>query len=518
MPRRTPDLLRPLAALPAGATRRNVLATGLAAGAMSVLPRLARAQDVPASREAATGAVAAVEDAILRISREVWALAEPSLVEVQSAEVHLRELEAAGFTTVSRGTAGVPTAFLSEWSQGSGGPVIGFLPEYDALPALGNLPEPRQAQGETSTGHGCGHNILGAGCTGAALALKRMMEADGTPGTIRVFGCAAEETEGAKVYMVREGLFADVDAAIAWHPAPLAGAGLIRTSAANKMKVRFFGRTAHAGNAPWEGRSALKAAELFGIGLQFMREHQYPTSRIHYVYESAGSAPNVVPDFAQVWMYTRGIDRPTVTAMTEWARQVADGAALMTQTTVEFDQFAGVHDLLPNAPLTDLAYRHLSAQPLDWTEEEQAFARACQAGMGLPQAGLATAPMPKLGEIIAGASTDVGDISYVVPVALFAWPTMPIGVGLHTWPVTACGGMSIGDRAALATARIMAGMGHDLMTDAGLLAEAKADFAARRGDAPYVSPLPPERLQPLGLPEFMVKDGADEIYAGVNPA
>jgi aminobenzoyl-glutamate utilization protein B len=502
----------------AAIARRDFLISGLVAGAAAAIPSGVLAQAAPASKAAAGAAVAGVEDVILRISREVWDLAEISLSEVESHKVHLRELEAAGFRTVSSGTAGVPTAFLSEWSQGTGGPIIAYLPEYDALPSLGNAAEPRQVPGRTEAGHGCGHNMLGAGCTGAALALKAMMEAEGIPGTIRVYGCAAEETEGAKVYMVREGLFDDVDVALGWHPAPFPGAGLVRMAATNNIKVAFRGRTAHAGNAPWEGRSALKAAELFGIGIQFMREHVLPTARIHYIYESAGSAPNVVPDFAQLWIVIRDLDRAKVTAMTDWAREIAEGAALMTQTTAEFDLFFGMYDLLPNEPLARLAYDHLTAEPLDWTEEEQAFARAAQAAMGVPEAGMATQPLPFIGEVSAGGSTDMGDISYTCPSGVFAWPTLPLGVGLHTWPVTACGGMSIGDKASLATSRILAGMGYDLMTQPDLLAAAKADFVKRRGDAPFVSPLPPERTQPLGLPDFLRKSGQDEVFAEENPA
>ncbi len=498
--------------------RRDLLITGLAAGATVAMPAgMALAQAAPASKAAAAGAVAAMADAILRITFEVWDVAEISLVEVDSFKVHLRELESAGFTTVSTGTAGVPTAFLSEWTQGTGGPVIAYLPEYDALPSLGNAAEPRQTPGLHSSGHGCGHNMLGAGSTGGALALKKMMEDSGTEGTIRVYGCASEETEGAKVYMVREGLFDDVDAAIGWHPAPFPAAGLVRTAATNNIKVAFRGRTAHAGNAPWEGRSALKAAELFGIGIQFMREHILPTARIHYIFESAGSAPNVVPDFAQVWIVIRDLDREKVSAMTDWAREIAEGAARMTQTSAEFDLFFGMHDLLPNEPLARLAHDHLSAEPIDWTDAEQAFARSCQTEMGLPAAGMAMQALPFIGEKSAGGSTDMGDISYVCPSGVFVWPTLPLGVGLHTWPVTACGGMSIGRKASLATARILAGMGYDLMTQPDLLAAAKADFVRRRGDAPFVSPLPADRTQPLGLPDFLRKSGLDEVFAAEEP-
>lgn len=472
----------------------------------------------PPSSEVAARAVSEVRDAILRISREVWATPELSLNEITSHQIHIRELEAAGFRMTSRGTAGVPTAFIAEWLQGSGGPVIGYLTEYDALPGLGNAAEPRQTPPPTGAevGHGCGHNMLGAGCTGSAIALKRMMEDARTAGTIRVYGCAAEEVEGAKVYMARDNLFADVDTALAWHPAPFAGAGVIRLAAFDKVKVIFRGRTAHAGNSPWEGRSALKAAEMFGIGVQMMREHLLPTARVHYVYEAAGVAPNIIPDFAQIWIVCRDVDRPKVETMTEWLRQIADGAAMATQTRAEFDLFFGAHDLLPNEPLARHLYRHVQAVPLEWTAEEQAFAHACQREMQVKEDGLSPRPLPFLSDMSAGASTDVGDVSYQIPCGVFAWPTFPMHIGLHTWPVTACGGMSIGDKASLNTARILAAAGFDLMTDAALRLAAKDDFRRRRGDAPFVSPLPPSRKRPLGLDRFFVKTGDDELFADIG--
>lgn len=512
--------------------RRMVLAalgaSGAAAGASAspVLAQTPAPQAAPSpagpppSSAVAARAVNDAGDAILRISREVWANAELSLGEVKSSQIHIRELEAAGFRIVSRATAGVPTAFVAEWRQGSGGPVIGYLPEYDALPGLGNAAEPRQAPGPTGAevGHGCGHNMIGAGCTGAAFALKRMMEAGRTAGAIRVYGCAAEETEGAKVYMARAGLFDDCDATLAFHPAPFAGAGTVRMNATNNVKVIFRGVTAHAGNSPWEGRSALKAAELFGAGVQYMREHILPTARIHYIYEQAGVAPNVVPDIAQIWIVIRDLDRDKVTGMTDWMRQIADGAALMTQTKAEFDLFFGMYDLLPNEPLARLLHRHLEAVPLEWTAEEQAFARACQREMKVREDGMALRPLPFLTNISAGGSTDIGDISYQTPCGVFAWPTLPLNIGLHTWPVTACAGMSIGDKASLNTARILAAAGFDLMTDASLREAAKADFRRRRGDKPFVSPLPPARTQPLTLPVFLRKGGQDEVFAGVRQA
>ncbi len=516
-----------------GMNRRAVLATGAIGGAAAALTSsnivLAQAAPVstapatvsiapPASSAVALQAVNQSRDAILRISREVWANPELSLHEEKSSAIHIRELKAAGFTITSTGTSGTPTAFIAEWKQGTGGPIIGYLPEYDALPGLGNAAEPRQTPGTTgaAVGHGCGHNMLGAGCTGGAIALKLMMQRANTAGTIRVYGCASEEAQGVKVYMARDGLFDDCDACLAWHPAPVAATGAVKTAAGNAMKIIFRGRTAHAGNSPWDGRSALKAAELFGHGINLMREHILPTARLHYIYENAGVAPNIVPDFAQLWMSIRDADREKVNAMTEWARQVAEGAALATQTKAEFEVYFGMYDLLPNDALIAHMHRHMLATPIEWTSDEQSFARACQKEMKLPEAGLATRVMPIIGDMTTGASTDVGDISYLTPVGIFGWPTLPLGVSLHTWPVTACGGMSIGDKGSLSTARILAGAGFDLMTDPALRKAAKDDLIRRKGKTVFVSPLPPSQKQPRGIPAHLLKTGDDDTFSGVK--
>eukprot|EP01037_Dinobryon_pediforme_P010846 gene10846-10926_t len=498
-----------------GGTAGSIMAPGVAYAQAAAAPPLP--DPAPASAAIAAKAVESTREAILRISREVWTNAERTLAEEKSAAIHVRELRAAGFT-VTTGTSNIPTAFLAKWSQGEGGPKIGFLPEYDALPSLGNAAEPRNVPGPTGfeVGHGCGHNMLGAGCTGAAIALKKMMEQDKTPGTILVFGCAAEEGGAVKTYMARDHLFDDVDAALSWHPAPVAVTGAIATAANNGIRIKFHGQSAHAGVAPWEGRSALKAAELFGIGIQFMREHVQPTARLHYVYEDAGLVPNVVPDFAQILLTIRDKNRQNVVAMTEWAKSIADGAALMTQTTTEFQVFTGVYPILPNDTLIALTHRHMKATPISWTEAEQVFAKTVQKAMSLPEKGLARAVAPILGEITTGGGSDCGDVSFNTPLSVFGWPTMPLGVGLHTWGVTACGGMSIGDKAALATATIMAGIGHDMMTSAELRKAAKADLIRRRGDHVYVSPIPPEITQPPGIPAYLIKAPGDEILTDVS--
>jgi aminobenzoyl-glutamate utilization protein B len=437
-------------------------------------------------------AIAGATPAIERISTEVWKLAEISLEETQSAQVHIRELEAAGFTITSRGVSGIETAFIAEWQQGTGGAKVGFLPEYDALPGLGNAAEPSQTSAPSgiSSGHGCGHNVLGAGCTGAAIALKATMEQDGTSGLVRVYGCAAEETTGAKVFMARDGAFDDLDACLAFHSGPVAAVGYVRTAAVNNIRVEFFGKTAHAGVDPWNGRSALDALELFCHGLNLMREHVQPTVRIHYVVEAGGETPNVVPDYTRLVLFIRDVDRGGVEATTQWARELAQGAAMGTQTRAEFTLAFGLYDLMPNGPLIERLAEHMHAGGVpQWSDDEQAFAKECQRAFGVPEAGLAPQAMPVLPDHTAGGSTDVGDVSWNTPTVAFLYPSFPIGVGLHTWPVTACGGMSIGAKSAIGAATILARTGHDVLTDAGFRAAAREDFQKRRAGRSYVSPL-----------------------------
>jgi len=439
------------------------------------------------SLKAAQAAVKAVEKTIIKISREVWDLPAVGLKEQEAMEVHIRELEAAGFKITARKAGGHPTAFIAEWSQGMGGPKLGFLPEYDALPGLGNAAEAKvkpAANGKTD-GHGCGHNCLGAGCTGAAIALKAMMEAKKTPGTLRVYGCGAEENVGAKVFMAKAGLFDDLDAALAWHSAPVAATGTVITSANRKIRVSWKGKTAHAGNTPWDGRSALDAAELFAHGVNLMREHVEPTARMHYIYEVAGVAPNIVPDEARIWMTARDATTAKVNATVEWLGQLGEGAALGTQTKANFTLEIGMPEMMPNETLAVRTLEHMQNTPLEWTAEEQSFAKACQKAMGLKEVGMATQTLPLIREMKVGGSSDVADVSWKCPVALFGWPTLPLGVSLHSWAVTACGGMSIGDKGSLASAEILAAVGYDLLTEPDLRKAAKEELTKRLDGRKY---------------------------------
>ncbi|MFL5624481.1 MAG: amidohydrolase [Ktedonobacteraceae bacterium] len=455
------------------------------------------------SYEGVDQAVEQATPTIKRIANEVWQLSELSLHEVKSAQLLMDILQEQGFTITSKGTAGVPTAFIAEY--GSGTPILGLLAEYDALPGLGNeaVPyrEPRKDQ--ITSGHGCGHNLLGAGCIGAAIALKNLLAEQKIPGTIRLYGCAAEETEGAKVYMARAGLFKDLDAALHWHPGPFAQVSNYRSTAVDQMKIEFFGKSAHAGGSPWLGRSAVHAAELCAHGINLMREHVEPTARLHYIYETAGLAPNVVPDYARLCLYIRDSDRAHVEASTAWVKQIAEGAALATQTTAKVLVYTGLYDLLPNRPLAARMQVHLERVGIPaYSAEESAFAREIQQSFGVEPKGMTSETRPLIDEnTLMGFSTDVGDVSWNVPTMGCGMPTMPLGVAVHTWAATACHGMSIGLKGALQAARVLAWTGLDIMTDAELRQAARADFERRVSEKPYASPLPPEMKHPLGLPE-----------------
>ncbi len=342
------------------------------------------------------------------------------------------------------------------------------------------------------------------------------MEAKKTPGTLRVYGCGAEENVGAKVFMAKVGLFDDLDAALCWHPAPAAVVGTVVTTANRFIRVSWKGKTAHAGNEPWNGRSALDAAELFTHGLNLMREHVEPTARMHYIYESAGVAPNVVPDDARLWMMARDTTTPKVAAIAEWLGQVAEGAALATQTKATYTIEMGMAEMIPNEAIALRVYEHLQNTPLDWTTDEQAFAKACQKEMGLKETGMATQVYPFVKDAKMGGSSDVADVSWITPTIMFGWPTHPIGVSTHTWVVTACGGMSIGDKASVASAAILAAVGFDLLTEPEFRKAAKDELTKRLDGRKYVAV---QNIDPKTWDETarrFRKGPSDEALTGVD--
>lgn len=435
------------------------------------------------------------ESMLGEVSDSIWEFAEIELTEKRSAELLAKHLENAGFT-VERGVAGLETAFVARW--GSGSPVIGILAEYDALPGLS------QRRGESektphqagAAGHGCGHNLFGAACLGAALSLRQVMEEHALPGTLVIFGCPAEETVVGKVIMAKAGLFDDLDAAITWHPSQRTGVTLSTSLALNNFEVSFRGRTAHGAADPWNGRSALDALELFHFGINLMREHVKPTVRIHYVVKDGGAAPNVVPDFARGWYFTRDVTRDGVRDIYSRIMKIAEGAAMATETSVSVELITGVHAELVNMAIARRHYENLKMVGApQFTGEEQEFAKAIQRYLGIAETGLSNEIRPFEPYKGGRGSTDVAEVSRIVPLAEFNVAMAPMDGPWHSWVVVSCGGTSLGKKAMLVAAKTLAATALDLLTDSELLEEAKAEFEKNTAGHPYVSPLDEDSTQ-----------------------
>jgi aminobenzoyl-glutamate utilization protein B len=441
----------------------------------------------------------AVGPDIQKMASTLWDYSELALKEKRSAQLLADLLEREGFT-VKRGVAGMPTAFTATY--GSGAPSIGILAEYDALPGIGNARVPRKeprADGVTA-GQGCGHHLFGAGSVGAALALKRAMVQSGTKGTLTLFGTPAEETGIGKVYMARDGVFSGLDAALEWHPDMETGVANRANQALCSFTVAFTGQPAHAAADPWNGRSALHAVELFVHGVNLMREHVKPTARLHYVIQSGGEAPNVVPAHTQVWMYARDVDRPSVEAHLAWIRQVAEGAALATRTSAKVSVITGMAEYQFNRPLQEAMQRNVEAVGAPrFGAEEEVFTKALQKNLGLAEAGYATTVNPLVPGVgpLEGGSTDVGEVSHLVPTCGLTVASAGKGLPWHSWATAADMGLPGASKAADVAARVLALTALDLLTKPELLKAAKAEFNRQTGGKPYVSPLSKEQKPPV---------------------
>ena len=469
----------------------------VSAGAMSVLfalpmqPAFADA-DISREKQQVVAEVDALQEQIAEMSLELWKYSEIALRETQSAEYLASILEDAGFD-LERGVAGMPTAFVAEW--GSGSPVIGILAEYDALPDIGNEPVPlRQDRADGNPhGHGCGHNLFGAGSVGAAIALKHAMEASGIPGTVKLFGSPAEETLVGKVYMANAGVFDGIDLTLDWHPFYKTEVANQAGQAMNNFQVEFFGKAAHGAFDPWNGRSALDAVELMNLAANMMREHVEPTARIHYVVPDGGDAPNVVPAYAQVWYYVRDVDRTKVDANYAWLLQIAEAAALATQTTHKVTLITGVHSLLLNRPLQEAAQANLEyvGAPV-FSEDDHAFARELQETLGIEPLGYPTAvePLEDYVEPTEGGSTDVAEVTRLAPGVSLYVATAGLDLPWHSWATAASHGRRGAAQGASVAAKVLAMTAMDFLQDEDLRQRARAEFDEKMKAEPYVSPIP----------------------------
>jgi len=437
---------------------------------------------------------------LARLNDEIWRHAEVAMEEYRSSEALASYLEKAGFK-VEMGVAGLPTAFVATY--GSGEPVIGFLAEYDALPGLSQQAvSVKKPVIEGAPGHGCGHNIFGVAVAASAVAAKDVMARHRISGTLKVFGCPAEETLEGKVFMARAGVFDGLSCCIQWHPGDDNGVSLGSSNALNQFELEFFGRTAHAAGDPWHGRSALDGIELTDIGLNFLREHLQPTARIHYVILEGGGAPNIVPDHARAWYYVRDIDRETVEKDYDRVLKVIDGAARMSDTTYKIHFKSGVHETLANRAGGEIVYGNLLlVGPPAFTDEEQAFAKEIQKRVGVEEKGLSTKIEPfSLPEKSWGSgSTDVAEVSWLTPTTSLSVAFTPLGTPGHHWSAVACGGMSIGHKCLAVAAKVMAASCLDFLAEPEVIKKMREEWTVRKKGREYKSPLPPD-LEPRVVP------------------
>ncbi|HEY7913261.1 MAG TPA: amidohydrolase [Blastocatellia bacterium] len=459
-----------------------------------------QAQNTGELKRKAIEHVESIRPLITEMATSLWDFSEIALQERRSAELLIGKLRAAGFK-VETGAAGMPTAFVATY--GSGSPVIGIIAEFDALPGVGNAPEPKRQPREDgiSSGHGCGHNLFGAASVGGAIALKTVMEQAGLKGTIKVFGSPAEETLVGKVYMAKAGVFDGLDAAIDWHPELKTEVSNAPNRAMNNFEVEFFGQAAHASFDPWNGRSALDAVEVMNHAVNLMREHIKPTARVHYVIPRAGEAPNVVPEYAKVWYYVRDINREEVDKHYDRILKIVEGAALATGATYKVQLITAVHEYLFNRPLQEVMQANLElVGPPKFTAEEQVFGRNLQKFLGKEEKGIHSKIEPLADRLkpLEGGSTDVAEVSWITPTAAFVVATAPEGVPWHSWATTASHGTSIGHKGAMVAAKVIAATGIDLLTRPDLVQKARAFFQQATGGKPYQSPIPKDQPPPVG--------------------
>ena len=455
------------------------------------------------------------KERFVALADRVWGMPEVCYTEERSVAEHKAELIHQGFKVTEK-VAGIPTAIMGE--AGEGGPVIAIMGEYDALPGLSQeagkaVHSPIETGGH---GHGCGHNLLGSAALLAATAVKDWLAANKVPGRVRYYGCPAEEGGAAKAFMVRAGAFADADIAMTWHPSSWWEVAPPLSLANTRADFVFTGKAAHTAASPHLGRSALDAVELMNVGVNYMREHMPSDARVHYaVLDTGGIAPNVVQAHARVRYSIRARDLPGMTELVNRVTKIAQGAALMTETTVETRIVSAVSNILGNTPLEKALQAIMEdLGPPHFDEKDKAFAAAIRAT--LPEKDIATVwyaiGMEDTGAPLADftvpldarrnpmiGSTDVGDVSWVVPTVQVHAPTVAIGTPFHTWQVVAQGKEPAAHKAMIQASKAMASLAISALTDPSLMAEAKADLARRTKASPYVCPIPPEVNPPLDM-------------------
>jgi len=469
------------------------------------------------AKETAWGWVDQNEKRIIKVADTIWGYAELGLTETKSSKLLQDELKKHGFK-VEEGVAGMPTAFIATWGKGK--PVIGIMGEFDALPGISNkiIPEKTPLR-EGAPGHGCGHHIHGTSGVAGAIAVRYEMEKKGIKGTVKFFGTPAEENFVGKVYMVRAGIFDGVDAVISHHPDSINSASIGSSTAVNGVKFHYYGKTSHAAGSPEQGRSALDAVELMNVGVNYLREHVIQEARFHYVIEVGGGQPNVVPDYARSWYYIRAPQRDQLDGIYKRIIKIAEGAAMMTDTTLKVEFIMGLYNLIPNRAIAEVIVGNMKEIGAPrYTKEELTFAKKINADLDrqvkiddmkrqkvpswerYADIDMADDILDPFGEEYCSAgSTDVGDVSWVVPAVEYNTSTYPLGSPAHSWQWVACGAMGLGHKSLIFSSKVTAGTVLDFLIKPELLKKAKDEHAKRLAGKKYVSPIPAEIQPPLEM-------------------
>ncbi len=433
------------------------------------------------------------------MAKAIWDVSELGFLEDKSTAILQNKLKEAGFK-VESGLAGMPTSFVGSW--GSGKPVIGLLAEFDALPGMSQAAVPyKEARPEVNAGHACGHHLFGAGSVAAAIAIKEWLEKTGASGTVRLYGTPAEEGGGGKVYMVREGLFDDVDAVLTWHPSQMNESSAESSLAVVGARFRFYGIASHAAASPWNGRSALDGVEAMNNMVNMMREHVPAETRIHYAIFRGGEAPNVVPAYAESSYYVRHPNAATLKDIFARVVKAAEGAALGTGTKMEYELEMGYYEVLPNEPLSELMYDKLKkVGGVKYTPEERAFAteimKTYDHGKMTPETAMEIAPYT-VNYVGTFASSDVGDISWVTPTASLGAATWVPGTSAHSWQAVAAGGTSIGAKGMMVAAKTIALSAVEIYKNPSIADQAMKKFKSLTGEDFKYESLVGDRKPPL---------------------
>ena len=432
-----------------------------------------------------------------QVAQKIWLAAEPGYQEETSSKLLADLLESAGMKVV-RGVANIPTAFTAEFGQGQ--PVIGVLGEFDALPGLSQTANPERMPREdgNSYGHGCGHHLFGTASASATIAIVEQIKAGSLAGTIRFYGCPAEEGGSAKVFMVQDGLFADCDAVLHWHPSSKNAAGDKSSLARMAVKFRFRGKAAHAAGAPEQGRSALDEVELTNHATQLLREHTPDFTRIHHVITAGGDAPNVVPAFSEVYYYIRHPEAKILRPLYDRLELCAKAGALATETELEIGFEGGIREIMPNQTLSSVVAKNLrELNDLEYSEEDLQFASRLQPQLPIPQPLESIRNVEDVSGTVGKGSTDVGDVSWVVPTTGFSTACWVPGTPGHSWQAVACGGTRIAEKGMNLAAKTLATTIADMINSPAVLQQAKAELNSRRGSVEYESLMKPGQTPPL---------------------